>query len=243
MLKNHPEVHNEPIQVYFTEIGDYSHNIDVFSYVATGDYGKYKKIAHELNNSIMEIVEKAGVRLARPAAAALVAVSAGLVILSAGVQARVSAEKDEILPLLREMSPNARVLALPFRTGSDAVDPAFFYQIHHHDPNWYHVVVGGGANPGLFPNAWLPVQYRADFSLPKPEVYGERYEFLPKPEVLTHFTWEDYEPHYDYVLARGAPRSFVEYLSDHLGVTRSGSWTLFAPDSAVTSRPSSPPSP
>ena len=66
MLKNHPEVHNEPIQVYFTEIGDYSHNIDVFSYVATGDYGKYKKIAHELNSSIMEIIEKAGARLALP---------------------------------------------------------------------------------------------------------------------------------------------------------------------------------
>jgi len=66
MLKNHPEVHDEPIQVYFTKIGDYSHNIDVFSYVATGDYGKYKKIAHELNIAIMEIVEKAGARLALP---------------------------------------------------------------------------------------------------------------------------------------------------------------------------------
>jgi MscS family membrane protein len=66
MLKNHPEVHDEPIQVYFTEIGDYSHNIDVFSYVTTGDYGKYKKIAHELNTAIMEIVEKAGARLALP---------------------------------------------------------------------------------------------------------------------------------------------------------------------------------
>jgi len=66
MLKNHPEVHDEPIQVYFTEIGDYSHNIDVFSYVATGDYGKYKKIAHELNTAIMDIVEKAGARLALP---------------------------------------------------------------------------------------------------------------------------------------------------------------------------------
>ena len=66
MLKNHPEVHDDPVQVYFTEIGDYSHNIDVFSYVATGDYGKYKKIAHELNNSIMEIVERAGASLALP---------------------------------------------------------------------------------------------------------------------------------------------------------------------------------
>ena len=66
MLKNHPEVHDEPVQVYFTEIGDYSHNLDIFSYVATGDYGKYKKIAHELNTAIMEIVEKAGARLALP---------------------------------------------------------------------------------------------------------------------------------------------------------------------------------
>ena len=66
MLRNHPEVLDEPIQVYFTEIGNYSHNIDVFSYVATGDYGKYKKIAHELNLAIMDIVEKAGARLALP---------------------------------------------------------------------------------------------------------------------------------------------------------------------------------
>jgi MscS family membrane protein len=66
MLKNHPEVHDEPIQVYFTEIGDYSHNIDVYSYVTTGDWGTYKKIAHELNTAIMDIVEKAGARLALP---------------------------------------------------------------------------------------------------------------------------------------------------------------------------------
>jgi len=66
ILQEHPEVLDEPIQVYFTEIGDYSHNIDVFSYVGTGDYGKYKKIAEELNLAIMVIVEKAGARLALP---------------------------------------------------------------------------------------------------------------------------------------------------------------------------------
>jgi len=66
MLKNHPEVLDDPIQVDFTEIGDYSHNIEVFSYIASGDWGKYKKIAHELNLAIMDIVEKAGVRLALP---------------------------------------------------------------------------------------------------------------------------------------------------------------------------------
>ena len=66
LLQGHPEVLDEPIQVYFTEIGNYSHNIDVFSYVGTGDYGKYKKIAEELNFAIMDIVEKAGARLALP---------------------------------------------------------------------------------------------------------------------------------------------------------------------------------
>jgi MscS family membrane protein len=66
MLRNHPEVLDDPIQVYFTEIGDYSHNIDIFSYVGTGDYGEYKKIAEELNFAIMDIVEKAGARLALP---------------------------------------------------------------------------------------------------------------------------------------------------------------------------------
>ena len=66
MLKEHPMVHDEPIEIYFTEIGDYSHNIDVYSYVTTGDWGKYKKIAGELNFAIMDIVEKAGARLALP---------------------------------------------------------------------------------------------------------------------------------------------------------------------------------
>lgn len=66
MLKEHPMVHDEPIQIYFTEIGSYSFNIDVFSYVKTGDFGEYKKIAQELNMAIMDIVEQAGVKLAMP---------------------------------------------------------------------------------------------------------------------------------------------------------------------------------
>lgn len=66
LLKEHQMVHDEPIQVNFTEIGNYSHNIDVFSYVATGNYGEYKVVAEELNFKIMDIIEKAGVRLALP---------------------------------------------------------------------------------------------------------------------------------------------------------------------------------
>lgn len=166
----------------------------------------------------------AGVRMAPAAAGTLVAVIAGLLVLSAGQQRKVSDETAEILPLLERMEPNACVLPLPFRTGSAALDPAFFYQMHYHDPCWYHVVVGGGADPTLFPNAWLPVQYRAGVE-------------LPKPDVLTHFTWEDYQPYYDYVIARGAPKGFVEYLSDYLDVARSGEWTLFGPNPTRGSDP------
>ncbi|MCK5427028.1 MAG: mechanosensitive ion channel family protein, partial [Thermodesulfovibrionia bacterium] len=66
MLRNHPNVHKEPIQVSFIEIGNYSLAIDVFAYVATGNYGEYKKIAEQLNFQIMDIVERAGARLALP---------------------------------------------------------------------------------------------------------------------------------------------------------------------------------
>jgi MscS family membrane protein len=66
MLSNHPNVHTEPIQISFLEIGNYSLAIDVFAYVATGDYGEYKKIAEQLNFQIMDIVERAGARLALP---------------------------------------------------------------------------------------------------------------------------------------------------------------------------------
>jgi MscS family membrane protein len=67
LLRNHPDVLDEPVQIHFVTISDYALVIDVFSYVATGDYGEYKKIAEQLNLGIMAIIEKAGSRLALPA--------------------------------------------------------------------------------------------------------------------------------------------------------------------------------
>jgi len=72
MLREHPEVHDDPIQIYFTEIGNYSFDIDVFAYVKTGDFGEYKRIAQDLNLAILDIVRAAGVRLAMPARKVLV---------------------------------------------------------------------------------------------------------------------------------------------------------------------------
>jgi MscS family membrane protein len=67
LLRNHPDVLDEPVQIHFTNISDYALVLDVFSYVNTGDYGEYKKIAEQLNLGIMAIIEKAGSRLALPA--------------------------------------------------------------------------------------------------------------------------------------------------------------------------------
>ena len=67
LLRNHPDVLDDPVQIHFTNISDYALVLDVFSYVNTGDYGEYKKIAEQLNLGIMAIIEKAGSRLALPA--------------------------------------------------------------------------------------------------------------------------------------------------------------------------------
>jgi len=67
LLRDHPDVYDEPVQIYFTQISDYALVLDVFAYVATADYGEYKKIAEQLNFGIMTIIEKAGSRLALPA--------------------------------------------------------------------------------------------------------------------------------------------------------------------------------
>jgi MscS family membrane protein len=67
LLRDHPDVYDEPVQIYFTQISDYALVLDVFAYVMTADYGEYKKIAEQLNFGIMAIIEKAGSRLALPA--------------------------------------------------------------------------------------------------------------------------------------------------------------------------------
>jgi MscS family membrane protein len=67
LLRNHPDVLDDPVQIHFVTISDYALVLDVFSYVNTGDYGEYKKIAEQLNYGIMAIVDKAGSRLALPA--------------------------------------------------------------------------------------------------------------------------------------------------------------------------------
>lgn len=131
------------------------------------------------------------------------------------VQKSVAREAETILPVLQAARGNALVLPLIFGAGSDVLDSVFFYQIHSHETDYYHAVVGGGASPALFPNAMMPVQYRP----------GLR---LPYPDTPWLFSWPEHGAYYDYVLVRQAPADFYRYLAPASNlVARSGHWSLF----------------
>jgi len=143
------------------------------------------------------------------------ALTLGLLVSSVRLQASVSREAEGALPVLTAMPANALVLPLMFDSASDALDPTFFYQMHAHEPDYYHVIVGGGANPTLFPNGMMPVRYREGLS-------------LPSPADPLAFRLPLYGPYYDYIVARGAPPPFVQHLSSYCDpLVQSGPWSLF----------------
>ncbi|MGA3266796.1 MAG: hypothetical protein ABSE16_08235 [Verrucomicrobiota bacterium] len=128
-------------------------------------------------------------------------------------QARISAEVNEILPIVHRIPPNSRILPLVFDHGSPELDKSWF-DPHLHDHDYYHVLVGGGFSPYIF---GTDMRYKMGEERPAPG------EYQPG-----RFSWEDYSADYQYFLIRGMPDGLDEYMSktcDKLCV--SGSWTLF----------------
>ena len=66
LLKSHEKVIPDSARIRFTEIGEYSLNLDVFAYIKETDYAEYLKVAEGLNLKMMEIVEQAGTQFAFP---------------------------------------------------------------------------------------------------------------------------------------------------------------------------------
>ena len=66
LLRSDPRIFADSARIRFVEMGSYALNLDVFAYVKEQDYAQYLVVAEELNFAIMEIVEKAGARLALP---------------------------------------------------------------------------------------------------------------------------------------------------------------------------------
>ena len=66
LLRAHPKVLPDITRVRFEELGEYSLNLNVFTYIDTTDFNEYLEIAEELNYQIMDAVEKAGASFALP---------------------------------------------------------------------------------------------------------------------------------------------------------------------------------
>ena len=145
----------------------------------------------------------------------LTVLAAFLVVYSLNLGRSVSSETEEILPVLKKMEPNALILPLLFEASSTELDPLFFHQFHSHDHDYYHVLVGGGANPFNIRNPFFPVQFK-------------KYLSLPFPATPEKFTWESHGVNYRYILTRGASQDFTGRLQKESRlVLRSGEWTLF----------------
>ena len=145
----------------------------------------------------------------------LTVLSAFLLVSSFCLGRSVSSETEEILPALKKMEPNALILPLLFDYSSTELDPLFFYQFHSHDHDYYHVLVGGGANPFNIRNPFFPVQF-------------QKYVSLPFPAIPEKFTWESHGVNYRYILTRGSSEDFTGRLQKESRlVLRSGKWALF----------------
>jgi len=153
--------------------------------------------------------------LSRPGAALLGASVCALLLISIHTQQSLAREAETVLPVLSAAHKNALVLPLVYNGRPQAIDARFFYQSHCHEADYYHLVVGGGANPTLFPNAMMPVQYRPGLH-------------LPYPPSLEKFSWERHGAYYDYLLVRHAPPEVCRALSANCRlVAESGPWKLF----------------
>ena len=158
----------------------------------------------------------AHVRLRGSAAALLVGLAALCTLDSTRKQARLSREIEEVLPVVRRIPRNARILPLVFEASSPELDPVWF-QPHLHDHDYYHVLVGGGFSPYLLQSAVHPVRYKPGQERPAPG------EFLPR-----RFTWDLHAADFEYFLVRGAPQAFARYVEPGCEeLATSGRWVLF----------------
>lgn len=66
MLVSHPKVLPDPARVRFDGFGDYSLNIDIFSYVGAADWNEYLAVREDINFRLMKLVEAAGTGFAFP---------------------------------------------------------------------------------------------------------------------------------------------------------------------------------
>ena len=66
MLQNHPQIHKEPLFVYFDEFGASSLDLFFYLFTTTAVWEEYLQIREDINLKIIEIVHKNGSDFAFP---------------------------------------------------------------------------------------------------------------------------------------------------------------------------------
>ncbi|QNF34000.1 mechanosensitive ion channel family protein [Adhaeribacter swui] len=66
ILYSHPKIDPASARVRFVGIGDFSYNLEVFSYVLTSDFNEFLEIQEDLLLRMMEVVEASGTGFAYP---------------------------------------------------------------------------------------------------------------------------------------------------------------------------------
>ena len=140
----------------------------------------------------------------------------GVLINSVIKQYKISNEIEEIRSIIAKIPPNSSILPIVFDNDSPELDRTFF-DIHLHDHNYYHLLVGGGINPYFPKQPFLPVHYKPGINLSGPGEY-QPYKFR----------WEKHSSDYQYFLVRGAPKKFIFYLELKTElIHQNGRWQLF----------------
>lgn len=78
MLVGHPKVLPDPARVRFDGFGDYSLNIDLFTYICAVDWNEYLAVREDINFRLMKLVEAAGTGFAFPSQTTYFARDGGL---------------------------------------------------------------------------------------------------------------------------------------------------------------------
>jgi hypothetical protein len=130
-------------------------------------------------------------------------------------QGRISSEIQEIAPIVAKIPQNSRILPLVFDKNTPELESSFDMHLHDHD--YYHLLVGGGLSPYVIENPLFPVRYKAGIKLPAPGEY--------RPDL---FEWELHASDYEYFLVRAASDSKISYGPEKMKLIGcSGKWLLF----------------
>ena len=66
MLKNHPDIHQDTIHVYFTTFDDSSLSVFCYFFTKTTNWGEFMRVRENTNFEIMKIVEQNNTSFAFP---------------------------------------------------------------------------------------------------------------------------------------------------------------------------------